>query len=209
MASKIRELRDSLVEQTEMIRTLRADRDSTKDIVKALYMVLVKFRPEFLAQTEGFSELEYPSLRAEEVTKLPNAEMVKNIGVVFRVITSSVEQMSGEIKAMYKELDQSVDGAVEQWRVVRAQESNQAKAQTFRDPLATNTENKRAPTPEVPLVNRTRVDGATAPSTALGGTTSAPAPKPASPTDSKKGNGKKLGDVVNGLKGTSPTPRKT
>lgn len=198
MASKIAQLKDQLVEQTEMIQTLRTERDSTRDMMKKLYITIVKYKPEFQALTGQFTEASYPNLRAEDATRDSNSELARNVGAAFGAITVAVKDMHKDLSDMYRELDQSVDDAMDKWRTVRAQEINESKASAFRGTPSTTSQNQRAQTPEVPLVSSTRVDSAASTPPTVVGTEKKIGTTPASPVEKKK-PAQKLGSIMDGI----------
>lgn len=153
MTSKIRELKDTLVAQNEMIVTLRTDRDAVRDMLKHIYLAMVKYKPDFVEKVAMFSDVTTPSIRAEDLMTLSPVETIKNIGSMFTSLTTGLADFHTELSSIYKELDQATDEAMERWHTIRAQETALAKSTFFRDHSAIPSQDKRAKTPDLPLGN--------------------------------------------------------
>lgn len=153
MASKIRELKETIVEQNEALVTLRADRQAMRDVLASLYGGLVKYKIPFQSNTTSAETSSYPEVRGEDISRLSHHELVKSVGECFRVVTTSLEETRAELHGIYKEIDSEVEDALAQWHSIRAQESNQRKGQAFRNDTVLAHPQTRAKTPEVPVAN--------------------------------------------------------
>jgi len=194
MASRIRELKDQLVEQTGTITSMQHERAETNEVVKSFYLALVKYKPEFSKMTSTYADVEFPNLRAEAAQRETTAVLMKNSLSGFGALVEAMNKMHAELAEVYRELDQSVDEAMLNWQTVRAQEKSHAKASTFRADSPFTTTEKRAATPEVPLDDSSRVDSAVSTPTPVVNSTKKAEPKPAPKTEKKRSE--KISDLL-------------
>jgi len=151
MASRIKELKDTLISQNEMIVTLRREKTEARDVMTKFYSSLVQYKNEYTTSSTGVETSNYPEVRNEDAARAGLAELIRNTGKVFQVVVTSLTETRGEIVMMYKELDQEVDDAMSQWNQIKLQEANDKKAELFRDNIASKASSKRAETPD-PMV---------------------------------------------------------
>lgn len=211
MSAQIRALKESLVEQNEMIKTLRSDRQIVRDTIQSLYTALVRYKVEYDTNSTAIESGTYPTLSGEDMTKYQVHELLKKVGEAFSVVTESLNENRAEVRSMYKELDQDVSAALSEWESIRLQDRADQKAVTFRNNLAATASRPRTSTPE-PVVPT---------STGAHGTASLPSPpdsagkkekseRPLEPikTDKSKTATKTLGDLISPVKGTAKTDSK-
>jgi hypothetical protein len=149
MASKIRELKDTIVSQNNLIAALQRDKGEVTDGLRSLYTALVKYKVAYTTEAVDAETASYPDIRSEDLTALSKTELVVRIGGVFAAVTNSLGELRTEVKDVYKELDADVDAALDTWRQLSAQGTHRDKLHPFRATALSDASQARPTTPEV------------------------------------------------------------
>lgn len=150
MAYRIKELKDAVEQQSQMIITLRNEKVQTKDAINQLYGIMVKVRPEYHANaTSAETESTFPDMRHEDLARHNNAALLKNLTQAFQAVMTGLMENREELHSVYKELDHDVSAAMDEWNRVKAQDDLEKKRGAFREGLNSATSTGRAPTPDL------------------------------------------------------------
>jgi len=149
MASKIRELRDTIVQQNEMVVTLRDDKKKMRESVVQFYSALAKYKPEFLAGQTAVEDGEYPDIRGEDLSSLQGPDLLMKAANVFKAVVMALAANRDEVRSIYKELDEDINGALDKWHQITIQDRHEKKAETFRSDIVSEASRKRPETPDV------------------------------------------------------------
>jgi len=159
MAAKIHEFKETISAQNQMIITLRAERQSTRDTLTNLVTSLVKYKPTFTTQATMVETGAYPDIKSEDMMTKDPSDNLRAIAAVFKTIVSSLEENRQELRAIYKELDAEVEDVMNQWQQIKAQDDRDAKLRLFREDTVAKASVPRAPTPETPVVAGASTNG--------------------------------------------------
>jgi len=149
MSSKIRELKQTLDAQNEMIATAQANKKLMWESVSATYQSMVKFKPEFTASKLGIETNDYPEIRNEDLARLQPAEIVKRFVDVFRVMASALHENREELRGVYAELDGEIEESMATFQRLRLQENSDKKSEAFRSNIVADASSKRSGTPDL------------------------------------------------------------
>jgi hypothetical protein len=149
MASKIKELKDTVVHQTEVVKTLRTDQIAVREVVHELYRMLVKYKPEFIGDKTMLESADTLDVKGEDITSRPTPELIRRIGVAFGSVTQSLSAVRNEVREVYRELDGDVDAALQEWQEIQIGAKHDKKAETFRSDIMEKASQERPQTPEL------------------------------------------------------------
>lgn len=199
MSSRIRELKQNLEEQTQVIKTMREEKKGIDQVIRSLYLSLVKAKPEFNASQTRIEQNSYPDLKGDDLNRLRPKEIIEKIGETMGVLFNSTSALRDDIKDIYRELDADVDAKMNEWNILRAQlREDDSQARLFRDNPVSTSMPSRAETPDIAMVDRTRADSGVASPPTPTITSGRKDAQPKSPTKEKKTNASTLAGVVNG-----------
>lgn len=206
MSSKIRDMKETIVQQNEMVKTLRSEKQAVRDTVQGLYTALIKYKIEYDTNTSAIETGAYPSLTGEDMTKLVIPELLRKVGEAFSTVADALAENRAEVRSMYKELDQDVSAALSEWESIQAQDRADKKALAFRDNLTTHASRQKASTPE-PVVSAPVAGGISAlpptPPESTGKKEKSERPPVSVKTDKSKNATKTLEELISPAKGTA------
>lgn len=149
VVSKIQDLKTTVSEQNEVVKTLRKDRQETRNALSALYGPLVRYRGKFISEaTAAETEKQVPEMTTEDMSRLPIPTIVEKMARLFVAISGSLEETRLEVHGIHREIGAEVDAAMEEWRTLRAADDVQKQQQAFREGIYTQATPNRAATPE-------------------------------------------------------------
>lgn len=147
--SKIREFKDTIVQQNEMIKSEKQARMLMWDGVKAMYSAMIRYKPEFATNATGIETSSYPDVRAEDLARLQPKEVIQRMSEVLTTLTTVLQENRQELAAVYGEIDGDIDRAMEEFQSLKIQQGNEKKGEVFRSNLVAANSTTRASTPDL------------------------------------------------------------
>lgn len=158
LTSKIRRMKETIDEQNNMLENfIRKEGDMRTDLV-ATYVRAVAYTRVWTEDVSEITEIEYPSVRAEDVKKMTNQNMFKNMASVIDALMAALKESAEEYKAILGEVDGLVDASLEKFRTLKNAESRSAKGQDVSGNSTTPRPAERPQTPPIALGSGARVD---------------------------------------------------
>lgn len=164
MSYKIRELKQALVEQNGMITNLRDRDEKSRQAVSSLYSILAKYKPEYQAGALAVEDPSlFPDIRHEDIARSQQDELVLSIRKVFGAILESNKSLRADLKEIYKEMDDDLGSALEDWNRIKATEGSARRKDAFREGLLSPPQTERSRTPETPNNANSNLDNSRTP----------------------------------------------
>lgn len=145
----------TIAEQNAMISKQQVEAKSARDILVRVYAGVVKYKTEFSSDKTAVETTSYPDVRMEDLNKLTMPDLYMNIAKTFKATTDALTETREEINTIYKELDEHVDNALDEWERIKTQENSQNAKGAFREGLLSSAAEVRTKTPELPLPPKT------------------------------------------------------
>jgi len=149
MSARIREIKEALALQNNMIAKLKTDNESNRTAMIKMYTALVRLKPTYQSGVTVVEDAQYPDLKGEDLAKMGTDALTDRAFVAVSALVSSLMSVRQEVTSLYKELDEDVEAEMAKWATLRDQSDNQAKAQAFRDHSVTSLTKERSKTPDM------------------------------------------------------------
>lgn len=160
---RLETMKATLTEQNDAI-VIYKKQLSEYELFKTFAVNLARARPKIDESFEDYEEVTIPTDRVESIATMTPTALVQYVISYYNAVQLGAFQAQENYSTIAAGLDEEIDEQINRWNTIRTATSKTAKAEAFREASSRTPTQTRPETPDVPLVNRTRVDsGATTP----------------------------------------------